>query len=279
MMHLSQPALSQLISNLELETGLTLFRRERRRLHPTKEAFLLSQHAEDIFSGLRHVERISKDIRNKKIGTLNVASVMMLGREFLPRILSDIIADKPGLAVNIGIKSHDTICDLVAGRSCDVGFGFWHKPHSGITVLKSYKFPMVCVLPINDPLAEKNQISLSDFEGRTVISLSDGSRTQGNIDRLFAQVDVSVLSRLSVQQTELACEFVARGCGIAIVNPFSATEYALRGKLCAKPLDSPLEIEVSSFVPVGTETSLIAQEFLDKSDRALVAFSKYLADM
>jgi DNA-binding transcriptional LysR family regulator len=37
-LEVTQPAVSRLIANLEYETGLTLFRRQRQRLVPTAEA-------------------------------------------------------------------------------------------------------------------------------------------------------------------------------------------------------------------------------------------------
>ncbi len=276
MMHLSQPALSQLLSNLEYETGLTLFRRESRRLHPTTEAYLLSKHAEEIFSGLRQVEKISEQIRNKKTGILSLVSMLMLGREFLPGLIAEFLSDKPDVEANIGIEPQGAIRDIVAGRRCDIGYGFWGKPNPGITVVKSYRFPMVCVVPISDPLAEKVEITLGDFEGKNLICLSDGSRSQENQDRLFEQAGVRYLNHLSVQQTEIACEFVSKGCGVAIVNPFAAADYDRRGKLRMKTLNAPLDIEVNTYIPAGRKLSLVAQEFLEKTDIALQSFNNTL---
>ncbi len=71
-MRLSQPAVSKLISNLEYETKLQLFERMKRRLVPTGEALILYEQAEEIFSGLREIARISGELRNQSSGRMNV---------------------------------------------------------------------------------------------------------------------------------------------------------------------------------------------------------------
>ena len=276
MMNISQPALSQLITNLEHETGLALFRRERKRLYPTDEAFLLSHHAEEIFSGLRQVEMISKEIRTRRTGSLNVMSAMILGREFLPGQLAKFIRDKPDVEVRFGIGSQARIRDLVSGRRCDVGFGFWGKSSPGIELVNSYRFPLVCVMPKDDPLVVKSEISISDFEGRELICLCDAGSMQEKIERALEKANVRYRNRLNVQQTELACALVGKGFGISIVNPFAATEYEERGLLVAKPMNLKIEVELCGFVPAGKERSLLTKDFIEVIDEALKTFKNSL---
>lgn len=278
MMSLSQPALSQLISNLEHQSGLHLFVREKKRLIPTQEAQLLNHVASDVLVGIRQLEQISQEIRERKYGRLTISSVMMLGREFIPGLLPAFLAKKPDVRVNVGINTRNTVQSLVSGRRIDIGFAFQTKPQPGVDIIKSFRIPLVCVFPKGDTLESKDIIVAKDLRDRAIVSLSDGTKTQKLIEGHFAKEGVEYIPRIGVQQSEMACAVVARGYGVSLVNPFAAMEYLERGNISVRAFKSPLDMEIGIFVPEGQKPSILAEEFLDIAQSELVRFEKHLSE-
>ncbi|MEM7320763.1 MAG: LysR family transcriptional regulator, partial [Pseudomonadota bacterium] len=70
----SQPAISNLLAQLEKSTGLTLFERSRGRLIPTPEAVFLYDEIDTVVRGLDHVNQAVVDLKNQKAGQLQVAT-------------------------------------------------------------------------------------------------------------------------------------------------------------------------------------------------------------
>ena len=60
---ISQPGISNLISQLERQTKLKLFERQRGRLMPTPEAAVLYQEVDTVVRGLDHVSQAVVDLR------------------------------------------------------------------------------------------------------------------------------------------------------------------------------------------------------------------------
>jgi DNA-binding transcriptional LysR family regulator len=272
MMALSQPALSKLISNLEYETGLTLFLRVKRRLVPTEEARLLNNYAGDVFDGLRRIENISDEIRDMKYGRLRIVSVMALARSLIPKVLSNYLVDKPDVTVSLATKTMNTVTEIVAGQRYDVGFTFGKIDQPGIESFALLKLPLVCVVPNDDPLAKKSVVRAQDIGERKFISLpSSGSFIERFVPYLRRRgVDLNV--SIETHQSETACEFVSRGMGISMVNAFAAAEYGERNLLTTVPFEDELNLDFSVIVPAGQPPSLIAKEFIDLVIAEIEAF-------
>jgi DNA-binding transcriptional LysR family regulator len=264
MMALSQPALSKLISNLEYETGLTLFLRVKRRLVPTEEARLLNDYAEDVFDGLRRIDNISEEIRDMKYGRLRIISVMALSRSLIPAVLSEYLADKPDITVSLATKTMNTVTEFVAAQPYDVGFTFGIIDHPGIDTLALLKLPMVCVVPTDDPLAVEPVIQAPHFDSRKIVSLASSGAFFEKFSSYMRKRGHPISVSIETHQSETACEFVSRGMGISMVNPFAAAEYESRGLLKAVPFEDQFYLDFSIIGPAGQPPSLIAKEFTDK---------------
>lgn len=65
-LHTTQPAVSRLISDLEVALGLALFVRERRRLVPTLEGQIFYREAERALAAVDQIVDIAHDIRTLK---------------------------------------------------------------------------------------------------------------------------------------------------------------------------------------------------------------------
>ena len=90
MLHISQPAASKLIQDLEADTGLrAFFERESGRLVPTSRGMRLYEEVESIFGGVHQLARAVDAIRRRQsmdilvIGTMPALSGRYMGQDML----------------------------------------------------------------------------------------------------------------------------------------------------------------------------------------------------
>ena len=99
---LTQGAVSRLIQNLEIQLGVTLFLRDRRRLVPTDHALA---YARDVVKALDLISRGSMRVRsNTGGGTLSLAILPTFGTRWLAPRLPRFLALHPGITINLGTR-------------------------------------------------------------------------------------------------------------------------------------------------------------------------------
>jgi DNA-binding transcriptional LysR family regulator len=261
---ISQPAVSRLIKQLEAETKLQLFEREGGRMRPTREGQAFHREVDRAFMSLRKLELIAQDIRTYDQGQLKIGALPALGFSFVPDIVERFRRGNPKILIKMETISSAIVRDLVAGGQFDLGFVADEVDISGIISERFAAPPVVCIMPLGHPLAEKSVIWPEDLADQPFISLSQVDRTRRRIDALFEKNGVS---RNIVIETHFAlsvCQLVARGVGVGLINPYSLG--ALEpGQLVARPFmprmtfntmmiyppDRPMSAAVTSFRKVA----------------------------
>ena len=89
----SQPTISNMIKQFEDQLGFKLFNRIGGRLHPTREAEVLSKSLERVFANVDAIENLVDDLRDSKIGTLKILASPSLGYTILPPAIANFSAN------------------------------------------------------------------------------------------------------------------------------------------------------------------------------------------
>jgi len=120
-LHTPQRNLSRLIAQLELSTGLKLFKREGIRLIPTKEGSTFFQELERAYVGLDSMRQSAKNIRNLDTGRLHIAAVPSTGLTLIPHVIKDFVEMRPEQTVSLYMNASPTVVQWVPSQFCDLG--------------------------------------------------------------------------------------------------------------------------------------------------------------
>ena len=74
-MNISQPSVSRLISDLEINAGFSLFHRMGRGLSPTPEAHRFYKSVEGMFLGIDRLNELAQTIRSTSGGTVSIGVI------------------------------------------------------------------------------------------------------------------------------------------------------------------------------------------------------------
>ncbi|WP_426217378.1 LysR family transcriptional regulator [Methylobacterium sp. NFXW15] len=257
-LHITQPAVSRLIKDLEAALNLTLFDRRGNQITPTAEAVELFSEVERTYLGLEFIEKRANDLRNLERGSLRIAAHPAMALGFLPNYIATFVRQHPDLSILLdGIPSH-LVLERVAGGQFDLGFAAHpvERPSLSLTPIPA---SAVVILRRDHPLAERDQISAEDLVNERIILLGKGSLFRHKVESALGTTASS--QKIETPLSAIACSFVLEGLGLTITDPFSAINLMANG-LVARPFVPPIDVGVTLVVPNHREPSRLAKAFI-----------------
>ncbi len=261
-MRLSQSAVSKILGGLEHNVGYPLFRREKQRLIPTREAKLLLREVDRIFRGLEELGGFVRDLRTLEQGEMHIVSTPALGEVVLPDVLAGFLQRHRGVRVAFQVRHSEVINQLVVDQQTDLGFSMVPFDHPSLASEELFRVPAVCVLPQDHRLAGQARITAEDLRGEDFLSFARDARMRHLVDAVFEQRQIPRNLRLEVYSSLEACSMSARGVGVAIVEPFTALRVAPSG-LAIRPFEPRIDYSFRVMRPRFRDPSRLADAFLD----------------
>lgn len=258
---ISQPAVSRLIADMEDRVGFTLFDRAR-RFQLTAEGRLLFREVQQAFSGLEWISKRASDIATFRVGYLSIAASPALALGFLPPILRDFKLTHKDVSLASHVRNSPEVAQWVASGQIEVGFAALPVSQSGLRIQALEPMPAICMVPRSHRLSSEPFLTPAMLASEPIISLGSDSMIRMQIDEVFAQAGVSILSSVEAMMSAQAALLAHEGLGIAIIDPFTAVAFQHPG-LVLKPLHPLIPYQYAMLVAEHTEPSRLAHIFID----------------
>ena len=100
-LHVSQPALSRQMKDLEEELGVTLFQRGSRRITLTEEGTILRKRAEEMLRLMQLTEAELTQARDTITGEIHIGAGESHAFHFLSRAAGQLMQEHPGIRVHV----------------------------------------------------------------------------------------------------------------------------------------------------------------------------------
>jgi DNA-binding transcriptional LysR family regulator len=229
--HLSLPAASNRVKNLEDHFGTRLFHRNSQgvTLTPSGEAFL--RHARLV---LRQIDHLRGDIHEYARGIKG--QVRMLANttamtEFMPAVLSRFLASHPDVTVELRERLSYLVIKAVSEGSADIGIVAGKPASSELEYIPYRQDRLVLVAPIDHPLSGLNEVAFSDTLAFEYVGLSEWSAIHAFLIQAADKLGYPFRFRVEVGSFEVVCRMIEAGVGIGVVPELVAKRYAQRLKL------------------------------------------------
>ena len=260
---ISQPAVSRLIKDLEKALGIRLFRREGNRLIPGAEAQRLFREVDRFYQGMEQVERVAHDLKSARIGTLRIASMHALGLSILTEGIRRFSLARPRLEISLDVRNSLGVLELTAAHQVDIGFiQMMGSEYAGVDVYPLTSVAAMCVLPRGHPLARRKTVRFTDLQGEPLISLSRNSPMRMRLEMALEAAGVTCRRSVETTLAHVACNLVAGGLGITVVDPFTAYNHLRNPKIVCRPLVPTVPFEYSMVLPAHQPRSKVIDDFI-----------------
>ncbi len=273
LMGVTQPAVSKLVRDFQLQMKLPLFERRGTGIAPTAEAVTLFGEVERSFIGAERIADAAEEIRLRRTGLLRVAALPALANGFLSRFAGKFVAVRPQLDLELSGVISTLVVDWAVNRQCDIGFASPQIEHPALKKVAMPSLPQVAVIPDGHRLARKSALAPKDFDGENFISLNHSSQSRRQVDAIFAEHGVSRVMRVETPLSEIVCGLVSSGLGVGICDPFTAREFAGRG-VTARPFRPQITLEIFALHSTHQTPTAIAFEFIESFAEHIRKFGK-----
>jgi DNA-binding transcriptional LysR family regulator len=174
-LHVSQPALSRQVRQLETELGVTLFERTPRGVLLTAAGDALAEEAGRLLESWSRAQAAMHAAHRAQKAVLRVGFTAATTNDLLGPVLAAFGRDRPGWRVAMTQMSWQDPTALL--RSGEVDVGFVRHPVPDLDVLAHLVVrtePRILALPAGHPLAARDTVRFDDLLDETFVPLPPG---------------------------------------------------------------------------------------------------------
>ena len=256
----SPSAISQHVSNLEVETRTILLEPAGRGVRPTAAGRLLAEHAAALLARMTETEAALAALKAGESGVLRLASFATAGAELVPRALAEVHQALPGLAITARIMDRDEAMQMLRQDLIDVAVIETHptvtsQPDAAVTVHPLIVDPFRLVVPRSHRLANRPEpLRLEDAIEEPWIDIRcEVGCCRSAINTVFGRAGFTPFRTIEADDYWPAQGFVAAGLGLALIPALAMG--VLHPGVCVLRLDPSLQPERQVAVATRTATT------------------------
>lgn len=241
-LHLSQPALSKTLKELEDALGARLMERDRGGICLTPEGAVFLECAGASLAALRRgVDGVSA-IRRGEGERLRVGALPSVAARLLPDAVARFRALSPGTRLDLLDGGHDGLTAQLKSGSLDMVVGRLGVPATmqGLSFTQLYLEPVVCVVRPDHPLVN-GAPPLRDVQDWPVLYPPAGAAIRPLLDRwCMAQGLGAWADRIETVSGAFGRNHVMQSDALWFISQGVVAEDIARGRLAVLPLDLAL---------------------------------------
>ena len=262
--HLSLPAASNRVKNMEMHLGTPLLYRSSQGVTPTPSGEAFVRHARIV---LRQIEHLRGDIREYARGVKGqvrvYANTTAMG-ELMPMVLSRYLADHPDVNVQLLERPSYAIVKAVADGAADIGVVAGVMQADNVQFLPYHTDRLVLVTHPTHALAERDEVAFAETFGSDYVGLSDWSAIHAFLMQAADAQGYPLRFRIEVGSFEAVCRMIEANVGIGVVPERAARRYARTMQIRAVPLSDTWAVrELQVCIRKDQELPIFARELVD----------------
>jgi LysR family transcriptional regulator, low CO2-responsive transcriptional regulator len=216
-LHLSQPAVSMQVRQLEDEVGLPLFEKLGKTIALTEAGRELYHYSRSINRSLQEMEEVLQAMKGVNRGRLSVA-VASTVNYFAPKLLAVFHQRYPGIALRLDVTNREQLVRLLEANAVDMVL--MGQPPEAVDV-ESEAFmenPLVVIAPPEHPLAGERNIDVARLASEVFVMREPGSGTRQAMERFFAEHRIAIRHGMQMTRNEAIKQAVRAGLGLSVVS-------------------------------------------------------------
>lgn len=262
-LHLTQPAVSMQIKQLESSVDLPLFEQVGKKIYLTEPGCVLLSHARSVIECLNRARNELNDMRGTDRGVLRIGVVSTVNY-FAARLLAEFNRRYNDVDITLDVTNRREILQKLERNEPDIVL-MGEPPAEIDLVSRPFKInPLVLIAAPGHPLARRKRVNPKDLTGKTFVVRETGSGTRNAMERSFKDAGIVPGRTMEMTGNETIKQAVEAGIGLAVVSRHTIELELDAGRLVElNATGFPINRKWYIVHRVGKRLSPTAKEFLD----------------
>ena len=233
-MHLTQPAVSIQLKNLQEQFDIPLTEVVGRKLYITEFGFEIAEAATKILNEVQQINFKTAKFKDQIFGTLRVSSVST-GKYIIPYLLTDFIKSNKNVDLILDVTNKGMVVEALKNNQID--FALMSVVPEQLNLMSEPLMENKLYLVGNKNFkVEKECYDLDIFEKMPIIFREEGSGTRHFVEKFWLNRKVKVAKKMELTSNETVKQAVIAGLGIAVMPLIGIKNELLNGDLKIIPV-------------------------------------------
>lgn len=217
-MHLTPPAVTMQIKELEAALELPLFDRRGRTVSLTTAGEYFLVYAKRVLATLKEADDAMARLRRTEIGVLAIGLVST-AKYFVPRLLAEFRREHPGVEARLTVSGNrEQLVTLLQENAIDLAV-MGRPPKELATRAEPFAaHPLVFVAPPGQLLVKGERPPLAEVEAQPFIVREPGSGTRRAMEEYLRQQQLSPRVTMEMSSNETIKQAVMAGMGVSFLS-------------------------------------------------------------
>jgi len=229
-LHITAPAVSLQIKEMEEDIGISLFSRVNRKVELTSagEYFLL--YARRVSSTLNEAATMMERLRGSQLGLLKIGLVST-AQYFLPQVLVQFKNECPNAQIRIEVRNRQQLTELLRDGEIDIAI-MGRPPKEIDTRVEAFaEHPHLFIASPANALAGKANVSPQALNQFELISREPGSGTRFIMEKYLSEHHNSPIVSMEMSSNETIKQAVMANLGVSFVSLHTVGDEIASGKI------------------------------------------------
>ncbi|MFN3629900.1 MAG: LysR family transcriptional regulator [Casimicrobiaceae bacterium] len=260
-LHLTQPAVSMQVKQLESQVGMVLVEQIGKRLELTEAGEELWMHARRVAAEVDELFSAMRARRGMQRGRVRLG-VVATANYFVPRAIAAFRHRHPALAVELSVGNRQAVFTQLNDRAVDLVVA-GQPPEDVHCVAEPFlDNPLVVIAAPDHPLATRKRVGLAELAAEPFVLREPGSGTRGALLRHLSAGSIEPRIAAELPTVEAVKQAVQAGLGLGVVSAQSVELEVSAGRLVVVPVTGfPILRQWYVIEREGKTLSLAAQAF------------------
>ena len=216
-LHLTPPAVTMQIKELEGHVGMPLFERKGRQVTLTTPGEYMLVFARRMLSTLKDAEDAAARLQRLEVGTLTIGMVST-AKYFLPRMLAEFRREHGGIDVKLAVGNREQLVRMLQSNELDIAI-MGRPPKELATRAEPFAaHPHVFVAPVDHPLVAQGRQSVEALRSYAFIMREEGSGTRAALEKFFVTARIQPVVSMEMASNETIKQAVMAGMGLSFLS-------------------------------------------------------------
>jgi LysR family transcriptional regulator, low CO2-responsive transcriptional regulator len=216
-LHLSPPAVSMQVSDLEANLEVPLFERSGRRIALTTAGEYFLVHARRLLANLKDAEDTIARLKGVQTGRLTIG-VLSTAKYFMPRLLAGFLREHPGLDLKLEVGNRQALSELLSRNEVDLAVMGTPPRELDLRVEPFAAHPLGVIAAPEHPLAALPHIPPALLERESFIVREPGSGTRAAMEQYFVETRIKPPVVMAMASNETIKQAVMANMGISFLS-------------------------------------------------------------